>query len=294
MKGESTAAFFIVVVIVCASVGVVTLNEGLPPAYTEPTSTSTLTIPCPTSNATQTSENSTAESQNYGPLLGNLSAITIVEQGSSSAGASIITGSLLVLNRTFTGPTPEYLVNVTIGEVGLNISEVSISNGYTSTTTVSSTQEQTAWELGLVVPNGTMISVEGWNGSSAVFSQTSSFPLTSFSFLSAWNFSSPSTMLHKVNSTVATIGSNRMVVSNYDSPSRTLLEVQQGCGSTPPSTSTVATVYDATFQAGQVPGTHLTLVTQLSERLLVPASSSSPPGPLNWSVTAKVTSFTIA
>jgi len=294
MKKEAWGTFFIVAVLVGAGIGVASVYGGLPVPFTESTSTTTLTFPCSTSNSTQGTESGPGGFPDYGPLLGNLSAVSIVEREFSPLGNISVTDSLSVLNRTSSGPVPEYLVNVTMTESGANTSEVSVNDGLTTTTTISGTQVQIGSALGLVVPNGTMVSLLRSSGSSLASGQTSAFPLSFFSFMAVSNLSSSIRSFHQVNSTVVTIGTNRMVVTDYLLPALDIVEVQQGCGSSPSNSSTAGTFSDEVLQAGQVPGSRFTLVTQFSETILFAQVYSSTSKAVNASVTLKVTSFSLA
>ena len=94
-------------VIISGAMGAVAWNGGsLSSAYTGSTTTTTLTIPCPTLNSTQTSQNGPARPPDYGPLLGNFSAISVVESVYGTNGNFSILVSLMVLNRSFTNSRP--------------------------------------------------------------------------------------------------------------------------------------------------------------------------------------------
>ena len=288
---ESVAAFVVTVVIVAAAVGAVSWNGSSPPPYTETTTTTTETIPCSTANSTQTSGGSRIQLPNFGPLLSNLSAISVVENIYTSFGNFGLTQNLLVLNRSITDSRPVYLVNVTVDEEASNVSMVG-SNGFTTTTTTAANQTQMGSVLGLAASNGSMISVEGLSGESDLTSQLTASPLGYFeNFISIDSITSGHP-LHLINSTVVTIGSNRMIVANFEPPTYVLFQLQEGCGSEPPTLSTVATIANETIQAGKVPGTDLTLITLISESLVFQSNSTSPSGNETASIVAKVTSFT--
>jgi len=288
---ESVAAFVVTVVIVAAAVGAVSWNGSSPPPYTETTTTTTETIPCSTANSTQTSGGSRIQLPNFGPLLSNLSAISVVENIYTSFGNFGLTQNLLVLNRSITDSRPVYLVNVTVDEEASNVSMVG-SNGFTTTTTTAANQTQMGSVLGLAASNGSMISVEGLSGESDLTSQLTASPLGYFENFISIDSTTSGHPLHLVNSTVVTIGSNRMIVANFEPPTYVLFQLQEGCGSEPPTLSTVATIANETIQAGKVPGTDLTLITLISESFVFQSNSTSPSGIEGASIIAKVTSFT--
>jgi len=288
---ESVAAFVVTVVIVAAAVGAVSWNGSSPPPYTETTTTTTETIPCSTANSTQTSGGSRIQLPNFGPLLSNLSAISVVENIYTSFGNFGLTQNLLVLNRSITDSRPVYLVNVTVDEEASNVSMVG-SNGFTTTTTTAANQTQMGSVLGLAASNGSMISVEGLSGESDITSQLTASPLGYFENFVSIDSTTSGHPLHLINSTVVTIGSNRMIVANFELPSYVVFQLQEGCGSEPPTLSTVATIANETIQAGKVPGTDLTLITLISESLVFQSNSTSPSGNETASIVAKVTSFT--
>jgi hypothetical protein len=289
LKNASVAAFVIVVLIVISAMGLVSRNGGS--TYTASTTTTTRTIACPTINSTQTGGSSGVQFPDYGPLLGNFSAVSVAEKVYSSGENLTILAGLLVLNRSFIGSLPVDLVNVTVKEVLSNATMVG-SNGLTTTTYTSSGSQTTMGSvLGRVVSNGSMISVERSSGGFAGASQLTIVPLSFFATLASWN-SSSSSALHQINRTVVTIGSSRMVVTNYEGPTVVLVELMQACGSSPSSTSVFTTSHEV-IQAGIVPGTDYTLVTSFSARLALQSNSSSSSVPLNATVTEKVSSFIV-
>ena len=292
LKNESVAAFVIVVVIVSATVGVVSWNGTSRITHTGSTTTTTETISCPTLNSTQASGNSSVRVPNYGPLLGNFSAISMVYDLYGSSGNFAISASLLVLNRSFASARPVYLVNVTAKEVSSNVTMVSTNDYTTTTSTTIGNQTQMGSVLGLVVSNGSMTLVEKSSGESAVASQLATFPLNFFEPFVLLNSSVSNHALYPLNSTVVTIGSTRMVVTNYEIPTFVLVDLVEGCGSESSSSSTAMTSYEA-IQAGRVPGTDFTLVTQLSARFAFQSNSSSPSGPWTATIIAKVSSFSV-
>jgi hypothetical protein len=287
LKNESVAVFGIVLVLVTAAVGVVSWNGRSATVFAGSTTTTTQTISCPTLNSTQTSGNGSVRFPNYGPLLGNLSAISIVENVYGSSGNFATSVNLLVLNRSLTSSRPVYLVNVTMKEVSSNVAMVSVNDFTTTTSTTSGTQTQMGSVMGLVVSNGSMVSVERSSGI-----QLTSFPLDFFEpFVSLNSISNYA--LHPLNSTVVTIGSTRMVVTNYELLTLVSVELLEGCGSETSSVSTVAAVINGVFQAGRVPGTDFTLITLISERFAFLSNSSSPSGLPPATITEQVTSFSV-
>ena len=292
MKNEAVAVFVIVLVLVTGTVGVVSWNGNSMAAFASSTTTITQTVSCPTVNSTLTSGNNGNRAPDYGPLLGNLSAISMVENVRSSSGNLSISASLLVLDRNLSSSSPVYLVNVTVKGVSSNVAVVS-SNGLTTTTsTISGNQTQMGSVLGLVVSNGSMISLERSTGEPAVTLQLTTFPLEFFGSFVSLNHYTSSYALRAVNSTVVTIGSTRMVVTSYLLPTLVLAQLLEGCGSEPSSVSTVATVSNVVIQAGLVPRTELTLLTLLSERFAFQSNSTSP-SLFPARITERVTSFSV-
>jgi len=283
-------------VIVSGAIGALSWTpKGRVPAYSS-TTTTTQTVPCPTSLFTQTSTTtSTGTSGNgenrfpdYGPLLGNFSAITVVLYGNGPTGTSYTTATLLVKNRTSSSSGVTYLINVTMKEVGPNVTVESTPN-YT-TTMISGNQTTEGSVLARVASNGSLISTEATSGNPGF----TYMPLVFFFPLISFNLSRPNNQLHEVNSTIVAIGSTSMVVTNYDLPSEVLVVLQEGCNAGP-STSSTVTVSNWEVQAGRVPGTNFTLTTQFSERFVAQSNStSSSASPPILDVVEKVTSFTIA
>ena len=292
-KVDSVAAFVIVVVIVTAAAGAVTLNGGLPPAYTGSTTTTTLTMSCPTVNSTQTGGNGTPRLPGIGPLLGNVSAITTVENVYSTGGNFVIVSNLLVLNRSFTSSGAAYLVNVTMEEVSSNVTTVNVNGLLTYTSTTVGNQEQVGSVLGLVVSNGSMVSVEKSSGASVVTNELTVYPLGSFEPFASINSTASNLALHRLNSTVVEIGSTRMIVTNYELPTLVMVQLQEGCSPGTPGVSSVATISNGTIQAGRVPGTDFTLITEISESFAFQSNSTSFSGISSASVTEKVTSLSV-
>ena len=274
-KNEPVVAFVTAVLIVTAAVGAVSLSSSPLPPFTESTTTTTETISCPTLNSTQASGNSTVLPPNFGPLLGNLSALSFVESIYSAGGNIAVSASLSVLNRSFTGPRPLYLVNVTLNEFS----------------TLGGNQTQMGSVQGRVASNGTMISVERSSGTSVLTDQLTTSPLEFFQTFASVNSTASSYTLHRVNSTVATIGSTRMIVTNYEIPTLVAVELLEGCGSGASTHSMVAIVSNGTIQAGQVPGTDFTLITLISESYAFQYNSTSPTSIPPASISEKVTSF---
>jgi len=292
LKIEPVAAFVLVAVIVSATIGAVTLKSGLPPAYTGSTTTTTETISCPTLNSTQTSGNN-SQPPNYGPLLSNLSSISTVEDVHSSQGNFAVSASLQVLNRSYSSSSPVYLVNVTVKEVSSNVTMVSSSGFTTTTSTTGVSQPQVGTVLGLVASNGSIISVEKSSGVAAVMEQVTTFPLEFFEPFASVSSLGSTPSLHRLNSTVVTIGSTRMVVTNYAMPTYVLVALLEGCGSESPMVSTTSTVSNGTIQVGRVPGTDFTLVTQISETLAIQTNSTASSGIHSASFSERVTSFSV-
>lgn len=292
MKNESVAVFAIVLVLVTAAVGVVSWNLGSITAYAGSTTTTTQTISCP-SNSTQTSGNSSARVPNFGPLLGNLSAISIVENVYSSDGNFSLLANLLVLNRSFTSSRPVYLVNVTAKAVSSNVTMVSGNGSTTTTEKTGGNQTQMGSVLGLVVSNGSMVSVERSSGEYSAMPQLTTVPLYFFETIVSLNFSASNYSLHPINTTVVTIGSTRMVVTNYELPTLVLVQLLEGCGSETSSVSEVVIVSNVLIQEGRVPGTDFTLITLLSERFAFQSNSSSPSGFPPSTITEQVKSFSV-
>jgi len=281
-------------VIVSAAVGVVSWNSSSLPPYAVSTTTTTQTISCPTLNSTQTNGNSSAQVPNFGPLLGNLSTISVVENVNGSSGNFAVSASLLVLNRSFTSSGARYLVNVTMKAISSDttvVSSSSLTNGSTTTTTTTGgNQTEVGSLLGLVGSNGSMVSVEKSSGEFAVASQQSTTPLGFFASVASLNSSSIK-VLHPLNSTVVSIGSMRMLVTNYELPVTVLVLLSEGCDSASPGAPLTITVSHGAVQAGRVPGTNFTLVTLLSERIAFQSNSTSPLSLPLESITEKVTSF---
>ena len=141
-----------VVVGIVAALAVASLVVYLEAGY-QPTTTSghpftgttatTFTYPCPTSYSTSTGT-STAEAPqaglDFGHLLGNFSAMTIVLYGYGPTGNSVTTSSFEVLNRSSSAGAARYEVNITTTAIEPNVSVASVHN---STTTVVSSGNHT-------------------------------------------------------------------------------------------------------------------------------------------------------
>ena len=291
MRNESVAVFVIVVVMVSGAVGFASWNGSPVVPFSRSTITTTETVPC---FASTSEPGGNASAPDYGPLLGNLSALSVVEYAVAGPGNAVLRADLLVLNRSYTSSGPEYLVNVTVESVGPSTT-VSASQGFT-TTMNNVNQTTTVSVLGVVVSNGTMISLERSSGEAAVASQLTTFPLDFFGALVALNPSASSTqsttgLLHRINSTVVTIGPTRMAVTNYGLPAFVIVDLLQGCGSETTSTTTVGGISHEAIQAGLVPGTDFTLVTQFSTAFELRSNSSSASAPTSFGILEKVTSF---
>jgi len=290
---KSVAAFVIVVVIVSAALGAASFNVRAPPSYTSSTITTTNTIFCPSVNSTQTPSNSTVRLPNFGPLLGNFSGISVVESVQSSQGNFAALASLQVLNISYSGSRPVYLVNVTMVGVSSNVTMVNIINGFTTTSTTSGNQTEVGSVVGTVASNGSLISVDKSTGVAAITNQLTLFPLGFFETLTPVNSTSPNYVLRASNSAVVTIGSTRMLVTNFELPTVVLVQFVEGCGSGTSTVSTAGTVTNVTIQEGRVPGTNFKLVTQFSETIILGSNSSSTSKFPPTSISEKVTSFSV-
>ena len=292
LKDESVAAFVIVLVLVTAVMGGVSWSGGASAAPTGSTTTTTQTISCPALNSTQTSGGSNAFVPDFGPLLGNLSALSFVENVYGSSGNMVLTADLLVLNRSLTSSRPVFLVNVTVKAVSSSLTTMT-SNGLTTTSTIPGSQTLKGSMLGLVASDGSVISVGRSIGDPALTSELAISPFTFFVTLVSLNGFASSFGLHLVNNAFVTIGSTRMLVSNYALPTVVLTELLVGCGPEPLSAAVVETVSDAAIQAGRVPGTDLTLITRFSEKVAFQSNSTSSSSLPAGSVTEEVTSFSV-
>jgi hypothetical protein len=305
LKNESVVAFLIVLVIVSGGMGVLSWTTNPSTSTYGSTTTTTQTIPCPTSLTTQTtSTTSTGTNRlpSFGPLLGNFSSISVMLYGHTPTGGSYTSLTFAVLNRSSSSSGPTYLLNITGRTVGPNVTTEETQE---FTTTIASANQ--TWEgslLGHFASNGSLISTEKTSGnlSSAGLSLLFLYPMISL------NFTSSNNRLHVVNNTIVTIGSTRMVVTNYEFPSEVLVQVLEGCDSVPPINST-STISYLGIQAGRVPGTNFILTTQISETLTLQSNplncglsangetmscSSSSATSVNLSLTWRVTSFSIA
>jgi hypothetical protein len=294
LKNESIATFLIVVVIVSGALGVLSWAPSGRLSNYGSTTTTTETIPCVTSlfkqTSTTTSTGTSRSAENrlpdYGPFLGNFSAITVVLYGFSSTGKSYTTATLLVLNRSSSSSGATYLVNATARSVGPSVTMESTQNF--TTTIIGGNQTRVGSVLARIASDGSPISTERTSGNLSFV-----YPLQFFIPLISIDLSSSNHQLHRVNSTIVTIGSTRMVVTNFELPSEAIVEFQEGCN-TEPSSSLTVTFSNLVVQAGRVPGTNFDLVTQYSERLVVPSNSSPSAPPSILVGVEKVTSFTVA
>jgi hypothetical protein len=224
---------------------------------------------------------------NFGPLLGNFSAMTVALYGNDSNGRSYSTYSYVVLNKSSSPSGTTYEVNVTSRSVGRS---VAVSEDQNSTTTMVSPGNIT--RIGSVLEdissNGSVISTKSSIGNQ-------SFPTTPLQFFTPELFgvSSSSSQLRTINNSTVRIGSTMMNVTNLERPVTVEVMVQEACSGTP-ATMTVVTISHWDIQVGRVPGTTFNLVTRYSQEYSVQSNSSSPISPSEFSVTEQVTSFTVA
>lgn len=93
------------------------------------------------------------------------------------------------------------------------------------------------------------------------------FPLISEKYLS--------NQLAVINTTAVTIGSTAMNVTNYEHSSQVILQMMGGCNGEA-ATRITTTVSNWALQAGHVPGTNFTLLTQYFQQYSIESNSSSP------------------
>ena len=259
-----------------------------------PTTTTTFTYPCASSVITRTSAsvpastgNGSNHGVNFGPLLGNFSAMTVALYGNDSNGRSYATYSYVVLNRTSSPSGTIYEVNVTSRSVGRS---VTVSEDENSTTTLVSPGNITRFGSVLedISSNGSVISTKTSIGNQ-------SFAITPLQFFTPVIFGVPSSssQVRTISNSTVRIGSTVMGVTNLERPVTVEVMVQEACSGRPTS-MTVVTVSHWDIQVGRVPGTTFNLVTRYSQEISIRSNSSSPISPSEFSTAEQVTSFTVA
>lgn len=257
------------------------------------TITTTVTYPCPASLATQTGtstksstgNNTSNGGLNFGPLLGNFSAMTVVLYGNGSNGKSFTSSSMAVLNRSLTSSGPIYEVNVTTKSIERQVTVSGTQN--TMTTIVSPGNITTVGSLlADVARNGSVVSTIGSSGNLSA----PPLPLVFFAPLFLQNYSSSGS--RAVSTSTITVGTTRMTVANWEPPTLVEVMVQDGCNSAP-ATIMILTISHQEVQAGQVPGTNFPLVTRYSQVYSI-QSNSSTSSSSEFSVIEEVTGFTVA
>ena len=257
----------------------------LPPVGT---TTNTITYPCPTSFTTQTTttsctaNNTSTRGLDFGPLLDNFSAMTVVLYGNGSNGRSLTSSNMAVLSRSSAPSGPLYEVNVTTESIE---PQVTISSYGNTTTTITSPGNVT--RIGSVLAdlakNGSVVSMIRSSGNLSGLL----LPLWLFVPLLSQNYSSSNS--RTIGTSTVTIGTTRMSVTNLEFPDLVNLIIQEGC-SGQQATTTKETISHWEVQVGQVPGTTFTLLTRYSQIFSIQSNSTS----TEFSITEEVTGFTIA
>ena len=198
----------------------------------EPTVTTTIATPCPSSVLNQTSTTSSTGSSsqtlNLATLFGNFSEMTVAISGSGSPVSSIATSSFDILNVSSSQDYGQiYEVNLTTKTVDFN---VQVQESQNLTTTIVQPGNHTTVQTGifLVSSNGTVISVNGVGGVQASRESLGAF-LFFFQIFSDNVNSIPSNQLSVINTTKVTIGHTTMDVTNYKHSSMVNVEILQSC-----------------------------------------------------------------
>ena len=284
----------IVIVLAVTSV-VVYLQTGNQPSTTSDlpsigTTTTTVTFPCSSAFTTQTITNTTnnaGESNNGGldfsPLLGNFSAVTMVEYGNGSEGRSFTSSSVAVLSRRSTPSGPIYEVNVTT----MSIAPVNLAY-LTQNTETTITSSGNITRIGSVLAdlasNGSVVSMIRSTGN------LSGLPLSLWYGVSLFSQNYSFSNSRTISTSTDTIGTTRMSVTNMGLPTLVTVVVQQGCGQQA-ATTTKETISNRDVQFGMVPGTDFALVTRSSQVYSIQWNSTASS---EFSLTEEVTGFTVA
>jgi len=251
------------------------------------TTTSTITYHCPTWFTTQTTTMSTTGNTSnrgldFGPLLGNFSAMTVVLYGNGPTGKSFTSSSMAVLSRSWAPSGPLYEVNVTSESIE---PQVTISSYGNTTTTITSPGNVT--RIGSILAdlakNGSVVSTLRSSGNLSGLL----LPLLFFVPQLSQNYSSSNNRI--LNTSTVTIGTTRMNITNLELPDLVNVVIQEGCGGQQGTTfREVITHWEV--QVGQVPGTTFSLLTRYSQTYSIQSTSTS----TEFKVTEEVTGFSVA
>lgn len=267
------------------------------------TVTTTETLPCVTSSmgltnittaSTAPSNGGENETSLLASLLGNFSEMSTVFTSSGPGGPVVATSSFVVLNRSTVAGVQIDEINSTT-EVSFANEVVQSSGNYTTTVVGPGNVTNAESMLVLFESNGTVIPVNNASGNENLGESGSS--LISFLPIVAQSNLISSSGTSKINSTTVTIGSTKMQVTNYQRPSLVEYMTNEGCNSTA-FTETIS-IFNTLIQAGIVPGTNFTLVTQYkfdeeSSLSYSNSSSSSSSSGSELFLDLRVTSFTVA